>query len=1475
MGISLSGLTESSTGNLTLSAGSGNDVLIGNGSTQIFIDGGTDTLGIGGAAVSGSRFNIETGAVALDFITSTGTALNVIADTVNDTSGAATLAIVPTVQIGVMTYTSTNSMTYTDTASLYIAGIPAASTNVTFTNAAYALWVDAGAVRFDDRTFWIGGIAYEFPADNGNANEMLLTDGSGNLSWSSVASASAATTVTVTDNEDTNESNLITFVAGAATSTGNYGLEMDGDFHYSPNTGTVAATNFSLTDNGKVQLGTGNDSTLYYDGTDTFLNLRAVGTGDLMIALAGSFPSPDPNGVHIWRGDAGSITGNANAILTLEHSGDAYMQFLGSATSTQRILFGDPGSNEAGQFIYDHQNVRFEFRIETGSRLRYSVGAFAFQEATTISTSSGNLTLSAATGADVLIGDNATILFVDGGNGHIGLGSAADPHQQVDVNFPAETVTVDMGFDRFFIDNGNAITTAASGTHARISSLHIDEPNITIGTAGVTDAVTLYIQRAPSEGTNNYALHVAAGTSRFDGNLKVALADGSNFNDYALLVQNDDQTAGQGHGFRVSGSRAVSSSDVIFRVGSYADSDRDITVLGDGAITIANGGGTVNFGGNVILAGSGNTDTTLDIQAPGTGDPKITFTGAGTSIDWYMGVDNTDESFKIGTGTTVGSNTLFDIDPTTSGVASKTFAKIDPNGLTTTNDAAGFYTGLLLSSMTWTFTTGGVTGVTTANKGYFEISRPDVTLSSSVSTTIDQLNGIVVTAPRGVHSNLTVAAVAGIRILDNGFTTGTQTVQYGLYVNSLTSGSTEYAVYTAGSTPSYFGGKVGIGEPSPDRSVHITSSGIDGFRYERNNQYGWELVDDDADGEIRFQVSAAATNTGPVEASTVWATHDNKALGSLVLQLMPDGGSSSFGGDVSLANGGGLVVGHTAQVVVGDDAKPEFQVLGTGLADSSMVLGRFQDFLGNEANFNFLKSKAAIGGSGIVSDDDQLGKFQWHADDGNDYNTRVASFGVEVDDASPEENGVGAAFVWKQQLAGSTALPRETMRLSTAGALSLSGESGSGLLNVGASGNDWTQNALSLAGGSAAQLMTIETTGSSAALDLYFTIPASGTGQAGVTWKQGSGNGDANNMAYQMWYAPPSGQWGMWSADIDGSSTGGNILGILDGTNDWKMYGGLSTDGLTAPTTGILTSQVDINNGSLLNVGASGDGWTANTITIDSGGADFVIAQNGGSALEIKDSAGTLLNLDTRPGTKNTSYWTFDGPASNVSSNGNQISKHMVATDPYTYTLQGTTTVSVEWKGLMLFLQAPTIAQSGGAVTVTTASSFHVTAITAGSSVTITNNRMISTSVSDCYLTAAGVWTDTSSTQKVKDNILDLPLHQVGGLIRQIRPRTYTYKDHMEDFGRTRYGAVAEEFPDFLRVPGDASNSAVNATVLANFALVGNVYLMDRVDEHEKHMDAQYDEHESRFGDKIRKLEALLKKMLGEKEYTLLMDTID
>ena len=57
--------------------------------------------------------------------------------------------------------------------------------------------------------------------------------------------ASGGATLTVTDNESTNENNLLAFIADAGTSTGAHALEMDGDLHYNPSTGTVTATVFA------------------------------------------------------------------------------------------------------------------------------------------------------------------------------------------------------------------------------------------------------------------------------------------------------------------------------------------------------------------------------------------------------------------------------------------------------------------------------------------------------------------------------------------------------------------------------------------------------------------------------------------------------------------------------------------------------------------------------------------------------------------------------------------------------------------------------------------------------------------------------------------------------------------------------------------------------------------------------------------------------------------------------------------------------------------------------------------------------------------------------------------------------------------------------------------------------------------------------------------------------------------------------
>jgi len=98
-------------------------------------------------------------------------------------------------------------------------------------------------------------------------------DGSANIA---VGLATLATTVTITDNESTNESNALIFTAGGDVDGGNLGLESDGTLTYNPSTGKVTATGFVGTLTGNV---TGNASGTALTVTQAAqTNITSVGT---------------------------------------------------------------------------------------------------------------------------------------------------------------------------------------------------------------------------------------------------------------------------------------------------------------------------------------------------------------------------------------------------------------------------------------------------------------------------------------------------------------------------------------------------------------------------------------------------------------------------------------------------------------------------------------------------------------------------------------------------------------------------------------------------------------------------------------------------------------------------------------------------------------------------------------------------------------------------------------------------------------------------------------------------------------------------------------------------------------------------------------------------------------------------------------------------------------------------------------------
>ena len=117
------------------------------------------------------------------------------------------------------------------------------------------------------------------------------------IAGTTVTTATNANHVSVADNENTNEENLITFIEDASA-TGNVGLESDGDFSYNPSTGTVSATIFK----GNIDAVDGDfDGTLEADA----ITVGGVALAEVISDTAGAmFSSNTESGVTVTYQDA-------------------------------------------------------------------------------------------------------------------------------------------------------------------------------------------------------------------------------------------------------------------------------------------------------------------------------------------------------------------------------------------------------------------------------------------------------------------------------------------------------------------------------------------------------------------------------------------------------------------------------------------------------------------------------------------------------------------------------------------------------------------------------------------------------------------------------------------------------------------------------------------------------------------------------------------------------------------------------------------------------------------------------------------------------------------------------------------------------------------------------------------------------------------------------------------------------------------
>ncbi len=190
------------------------------------------------------------------------------------------------------------------------------------------------------------------------------------------------------------------------------------------------------------------------------------------------------------------------------------------------------------------------------------------------------------------------------------------------------------------------------------------------------------------------------------------------------------------------------------------------------------------------------------------------------------------------------------------------------------------------------------------------------------------------------------------------------------------------------------------------------------------------------DGMIGSVTPAAGTFTALVGTSLSVSDNNITNVADIALDSITadDGSTISVTDDTFWANGTGVVIGHTAQAAANGTVS-EFQVLGTGNQDSSLIIGRWSNDSTGPRQW-FVKSRdAAIydGTYTIVQNGDILGETLWAVDDGVD-TVSVAGVFQLIQDAVPAGNQLDGTFIWKTANNASTATER--MRLGSTGALS-------------------------------------------------------------------------------------------------------------------------------------------------------------------------------------------------------------------------------------------------------------------------------------------------------------------------------------------------------------------------------------------------------------------------------------------------------
>lgn len=257
------------------------------------------------------------------------------------------------------------------------------------------------------------------------------------------------------------------------------------------------------------------------------------------------------------------------------------------------------------------------------------VDSFAFNSAGAITdcasvTATANLTLSAASGSDVLIGDGSTLLYIDGGTNTLSIGDTASALRQLQSIFvfsdPSSTMYAGVFDSRWTVTSTNANVVVGVAGWTTNGSSSADDLTATVGLVGVWGQAYLSTGGSPSGTITGAAAFYAANSEALAFSLALT-------NQYGIYVETPTRGGTSNYGVYVAGG------------GTYALWTDAGTNRFDGAVVGASGAGFIlssntcafqeataitTSAGNLTLSPS----STLAVTTAMTASSTITVTGA-------------------------------------------------------------------------------------------------------------------------------------------------------------------------------------------------------------------------------------------------------------------------------------------------------------------------------------------------------------------------------------------------------------------------------------------------------------------------------------------------------------------------------------------------------------------------------------------------------------------------------------------------------------------------------------------------------------------------------------------------------------------------------------------------------------------------------------------------------------------------------